>query len=219
MKKVIRAAKGTPEQFLEALENRLEELQASKDLVIESSEEFDPLKIPVLEYLSNKVLEYLRNEGYDVDAEGIKNYADAAAEYIELVRDSDPENSRYSVEDWYKDTKLNYPEELDNLEKIEECYQDDIDECDDIYSNHIEATTEEDKYQFIDWLAIHDQAYQDAEDFFGKNLEEVSWDDLIGWLSEHEVLLDDYMHHFGKSALIDDDLIDAMSEEEVDVYV
>lgn len=129
MKKVIRAAKGTPEQFLEALENRLDELQASKDL--------------------------------------------------------------------------------------------EIDECDDIYSNDIEATTEEDKYQFIDWLATHDQAYQDAEDFFGKNLEEVSWDDLIAWLSEHEVLLDDYMRHFGKSALIDDELIDDMSEEEevIDVYV
>lgn len=57
---------------------------------------------------------FLFNKGYDTDSEEVKNYITAAAELIGYSPDE------YSVEEWYKDTLENYPEDLAALPKVRE---------------------------------------------------------------------------------------------------
>ena len=70
--------------------------------------------------VTKEVLKFLGNKGFDTTAKTVMNYADAVAEYVDMVRSVE---GKYDLEDWYKDTKLNYPEEFDGLplkEDIEE---------------------------------------------------------------------------------------------------
>lgn len=62
--------------------------------------------------LYQELLSFLKYKGFDTSNNDVKQYASAAAEYISLSRDY---GDWYSIEDWYKDTKQNYPEELANL--------------------------------------------------------------------------------------------------------
>lgn len=55
------------------------------------------------------------------------------------------------------------------------------------------------KDDIIDWLSEHDQAWEDACDWFGSaDLSEIDYDDIISWIFDHDMLSDDLMRHFGK---------------------
>lgn len=87
MKKVIKAGKGTPKQFLEALENRLDELGASADLDIDACK-----VITASAYYegSDKDLIELRNKasklGYDVDDARVEKTLNNIIEFIDIMK-------------------------------------------------------------------------------------------------------------------------------------
>ncbi len=64
------------------------------------------------------VLKILDDNGYDVEDSEVKEYANSAAEYIEMTRAET--DGKYSVYRWFKDTKSNYPEDLAGLKKLNE---------------------------------------------------------------------------------------------------
>ena len=67
--------------------------------------------------VEDEVLKIFDENDFDVEDEEVKKYAEAAAEYIEDARNQWPQ---YSVEEWFEDTKENYPEDLDELKKVNE---------------------------------------------------------------------------------------------------
>lgn len=67
--------------------------------------------------IEDEVLKIFDENDFDVEDEAVKKYAEAAAEYIEDARNQWPQ---YSVEEWFEDTKENYPEDLDELKKVNE---------------------------------------------------------------------------------------------------
>lgn len=67
--------------------------------------------------IEDEVLKIFDENDFDVEDEEVKKYAEAAAEYIEDARNQWPQ---YSVEEWFEDTKKNYPEDLDELKKVNE---------------------------------------------------------------------------------------------------
>lgn len=67
--------------------------------------------------IEDEVLKLFDENDFDVEDEEVKKYAEAAAEYIEDARNQWPQ---YSVEEWFEDTKENYPEDLDELKKVNE---------------------------------------------------------------------------------------------------
>ena len=67
--------------------------------------------------VEDEVLKIFDENDFDVEDEEVKKYAEAAAEYIEDARNQWPQ---YSVEEWFEDTKTNYPEDLDELKKVNE---------------------------------------------------------------------------------------------------
>lgn len=67
--------------------------------------------------VEDEVLKIFDENDFDVEDEEVKKYAEAAAEYIVEARNQWPQ---YSVEEWFEDTKANYPEDLDELRKVNE---------------------------------------------------------------------------------------------------
>lgn len=67
--------------------------------------------------IEDEVLKIFDENDFDVEDEEVKKYAEAAAEYIEDARNQWPQ---YSVGEWFEDTKENYPEDLDELKKVNE---------------------------------------------------------------------------------------------------
>lgn len=67
--------------------------------------------------IEDEVLKIFDENDFDVEDEEVKKYAEAAAEYIEDARNQWPQ---YSIEEWFEDTKENYPEDLDELKKVNE---------------------------------------------------------------------------------------------------
>lgn len=67
--------------------------------------------------VEDEVLKIFDENDFDVEDEEVKKYAEAAAEYIVETRNNWPQ---YSVEEWFEDTKMNYPEDLDELKKVNE---------------------------------------------------------------------------------------------------
>ena len=65
---------------------------------------------------TKEVLDFLAKKGYDTDDREVKNYADAVAEYIDMAREAE---GSYTLDQWYKDTKVNYPDELEGLPMIQ----------------------------------------------------------------------------------------------------
>lgn len=64
----------------------------------------------------DEVLKFLDEMDYDVADEGVKAYAEEAAEYIDFARAQ--KDGHYSVRQWYKETQANFPEDLRELKKI-----------------------------------------------------------------------------------------------------
>lgn len=64
------------------------------------------------------VLKILDDNNFDVTDKGVKKYASAAKEYIEIAQANSDEP--YSVEQWFEETKSNYPEDLKELKKLDE---------------------------------------------------------------------------------------------------
>lgn len=69
----------------------------------------------------DEVLKVLDDNGYDVEDAEVKDYATSAAEYIEFSR-SQGDMEDYTVEQWFKDTKSNYPEDLADLKRVDESF-------------------------------------------------------------------------------------------------
>ncbi len=72
----------------------------------------------------NQVLNFLSEKGYDVDNIEVKNYADAVAEYLDMCEEAwadQGEDSPYTIQEWYEDTMRNYPDELEDLPRIDAC--------------------------------------------------------------------------------------------------
>ena len=59
----------------------------------------------------------------------------------------------------------------------------------------------------IDWLYTHEQAYSDCCDFFGVNdLEnEADEDEVMSWIYDNDMLLQDFIAQFGEDAIMDDE--------------
>lgn len=64
--------------------------------------------------LKQQIAKFLERKGYDMDSDDAMNYVWGVAEYIQQARDAGED---YSIEEWYKDTKQNYPEDLRSLPK------------------------------------------------------------------------------------------------------
>lgn len=64
----------------------------------------------------DEVLKFLDEMDYDVEDEGVKAYAEEAAEYIDFARAQ--KDGHYSVRQWYKETQANFPEDLKGLKRI-----------------------------------------------------------------------------------------------------
>lgn len=141
----INCAKGTPDQMLEQFKNRIGELEG---IGIDSSFDYpddledlengeyeshvtEPINSSVSyddldgEDVVGEVLDFFKNKmGLDTDNREVKNYAEAVAEYIDMSRQAyahEGRKSPYTMEDWYNDTKMNYPDELEGLPTIDSC--------------------------------------------------------------------------------------------------
>lgn len=133
----ISCAKGSPEQMLDQFKARIDELQG---INIDSSFDYpDDLEdLENGEYESHatepvnasvdgptqEVLNFLASKGYDTSDKSVINYADAVAEYMDMSRQAyehEGMESPYSLDQWYEDTMMNYPEELEDLPMVEAC--------------------------------------------------------------------------------------------------
>lgn len=90
------------------------------------------------------------------------------------------------------------------IRQVEEIISDFTDDFEDLINNSEEgAKGEPTQEDIVNWLAEHDQAWEDACDWFGvDDLSGVDYDELISWIFEHDVLSDDLMRHFGKEYFI-----------------
>lgn len=66
----------------------------------------------------DNILKIFDKHDIDVEDEGVKNYARAAQEYIEMAQAESDEP--YTVEDWFKGTMENYPEDIAELKRVDE---------------------------------------------------------------------------------------------------
>ena len=134
--------------------------------------------------------QYLTSATYiDVDGnfggEPGAKYTDAdIRDYWDKEHDSDPILMEYdSFEEWWNESKDSLKEDVESCDIIGS------DEYDDYYGS--------DSSEIVDWLSDHDQAYNDAQDFFGiDNLNDVSVADLEAWISDHDELWYDYCNYF-----------------------
>ena len=111
---------GTPEQFEQALRRRIGEL--------------DPTSVASATEIGTKrskaeIIQFLGTKGYDTSSPVVDNYADAVLEYLQMCDDAWKDSGKqrtewYTLDQWYKDTLMNYPDELEELPKtgdIESC--------------------------------------------------------------------------------------------------
>lgn len=69
----------------------------------------------------DSVLKVLDDNGYDIEDSEVIAYADSAAEYITFSR-SQGDMEDYTAEEWFEDTKSNYPEDLAELKRVDESF-------------------------------------------------------------------------------------------------
>lgn len=81
---------------------------SDKSIAISASDIEDSRFLEVYSELLNK----FASEGYNPNSQEVANYCTAAADYIVNVAGDD-----YTVEEWWKDTKMNYPEDFEQLEE------------------------------------------------------------------------------------------------------
>lgn len=72
------------------------------------------------EISTSDILDFLKKKGFDTSSKITQNYADAVAEYLSY----DPEI--ISLEDWYEGTEINYPEDLEELPRLDEALSDEV---------------------------------------------------------------------------------------------
>lgn len=66
------------------------------------------------------VLNFLSSKGYDISTDEVKNYAEGVVEYMDMSRqayENEDMDWPYTLDQWYKDTQQNYPEDLAELPK------------------------------------------------------------------------------------------------------
>ena len=141
------------------------------------NEEYDPV--------TKEVIQFLDYKGYDTSDRRVRNYANAVAEYIDMAREALGE---YSLEDWYKDTKMNYPEDLKDLklkESLKEDYntreysnklydmiEDGMIDAEKIAKDLIYWCSEDDieKYMRVNDLIFDDETYEESLNEDGNDL-------------------------------------------------
>ena len=84
------------------------------------------MKEDLFDSLKREIKRKLKARGYNVEVEGAEDVFSGAAEYIEQVRDYDPD-SDYSVDQWIRDTEFNYPQDLAFM--LDDDDEDDYEEC------------------------------------------------------------------------------------------
>lgn len=118
----IYASKGTVDDMIRAFNSKIKDLEVDSATDIEddfdsddtiygaasSSESFDFVTI-------DDVLQFLSDRDYDIASDEAISEANAAADYINKTR---REGISYSIDDWFHDTELNYPEELEDIPMI-----------------------------------------------------------------------------------------------------
>lgn len=124
--------------------------------------------------VEDEVLKIFDENDFDVEDEEVKKYAEAAAEYIVETRNNWPQ---YSVEEWFEDTKMNYPEDLDELKKVNESLNESISKNDrDIIIDAVKCEFEtghgymEDKDEFEETIGRRLTAakYEELKEFYSE---------------------------------------------------
>ena len=110
--------KGTPEDLINALNMRIDELSGSG---IESSTTIEA--DGRTGWTTEEVLDYFdKTLGWDITDKRVQNYADAVAEYLDMGydawRQAGYDEQPYTLEQWYEDTKMNYPDEIAEFEEL-----------------------------------------------------------------------------------------------------
>lgn len=70
-----------------------------------------------------EVLDFLSSKGYDVESEEVKNYAEGVASYMDISEEAYKNEDLewpYTLDQWYKDTMQNYPDDLVELPRVVE---------------------------------------------------------------------------------------------------
>lgn len=140
----------------------------------------------------DEVLDILDIAGFDIDRDDVKAYAEAAAEYIEMAREA---GNHYSAAQWYKDTKANYPEDLEMLkaEVVEEACEGKMNE---------ETNMEKLQKKFPE-LMKEEMNPGDGEDESEEGIKEDLGDDI----ADYQRWVDYDMKRFGKISDITDEHI------------
>lgn len=80
----------------------------------------EPYRTRVGTYDTDTVMDFFTYKlGWDAECPGIREYAESVADYMNMSADAWNEAgdiSPYTLEQWYSDTKMNYPEELEEFE-------------------------------------------------------------------------------------------------------
>lgn len=153
-------------------------------------EDFDKVKNILID-MCNYVLEHIDESNFDLDDQEyvIEEFEDFIEE-LEYVDFEDEDEANYYLNDLY--------DLLDNT---------------DIFLGLRESLNEEKseltKVDILNWLAEHDQAYDDAEKFFKGNLTGTSVEDLKAWISDHNQLASDFEGYFNCS------LDESLNEEKI----
>lgn len=197
--KINRKSKGTPEQMLQAFENKVNELEGNNS--VESATNLDT----DYDSIKDSILNKLKSEGYDTSNQQVINYAESAADLLAYA-DNDADRS---VDNWYEDTLNNYPEDLDMLPKIEASidiigeydYEDDAD-----LSDLSDEAAAEYIYHSFDNITGHDisEIYNDelSEDsvIFNQDVVDATHDDIKNFIINHsdwdDRRIDNFMYEF-----------------------
>lgn len=197
--------RGTPEQFIDAVERQIAYLQGENiadaeaagdytDNVLTAATEISASHFPV-----EDVLDFLAAKGYDVSTSEVKSYAEGVADYMDMSREAYEHEDLdwpYTLEQWYKDTQQNYGDELEDLPKV-----DDIDaacnSCNTMSTQELSIEDQEKLYELADrytttdpvsgdWNSETAHEQQAIADEFGITLEEAKqlMIDYLGFSAE-----------------------------------
>lgn len=154
---------GTMAQFIQQLDSRIAELQDSTDESVTSAIRYDDVERS--DDTVSEVLNYFQdNLGWDISNKRVRDYAQGVAEYIDISREayrSMGEESPYTLDDWYNDTKSNYPEELEEFEDSS------VDSCESIMAGENPS---------IDLYYVMRSAQDELEDEYGLEFSSIQID-------------------------------------------
>lgn len=110
--------KGSPEDLLNALSTRIDELSGSaieSTVTIEADGRTGWTAEEVLDFFDKKL-------HWDITNRDVQAYADAVVSYLNMGydawRQAGYDEQPYTLERWYKDTKMNYPDEIEEFEAL-----------------------------------------------------------------------------------------------------